>query len=137
MTFAELEVDQIVDIVGRRLTKRELDVETNLAEPTLASLALALNNAAPTVSGAFSTLDPDNTSAATQLTYKALIVDGYAPQDASGNTMRRRVIIRKALQSDNVEYAYGKGDQTVFKVKFSAHYVSASIKPFHIVDQLT
>lgn len=136
-TFAELEVDQIVDIVGRRLTKREFEIETNLAEATLANLALATNNAAPTVSAAYQYLEPANDNSATQLTYKAFIFDGYAPQDASGNTMRRRVFLRKGLANDNVEYAYGKADQTVFKVKFAAHYVSSSIKPFRIVDQLT
>ncbi|GIH26073.1 hypothetical protein Aph01nite_43830 [Acrocarpospora phusangensis] len=133
--FAELTVDQIVDVIARRLTKRELTLETNLAEPTLANLALATNNAAPTASASYAFLEPANDNSATQLTYKALIVDGYAPQDANGTTMRRRVIVRKGLSTDNVEYAYGKGDQTVFKVKWSAHFVSSSIRPFRIIDQ--
>lgn len=135
--FAELEVDQIVDIVGRRLTKRELTLETMLAEATLANLALATNNAAPTASASYAYLEPANDNSATQPLYKALMADGYAPQDANGNTMRRRVIARKVLSTDNVEYAYGKGDQTTFKVKWSAHFVSASIRPFRIIDQTT
>lgn len=135
--FAELEVDQIVDVVGRRLTKREFTIETNLAEATLANLALATNNAAPTASASYAYLEPANDTAATQPLYKAHIFDGYAPQDTSGNTMRRRVILRKGLSTDNVEYAYGKGDQTVLKVKFSGHFVSASIRPFRIIDQTT
>jgi hypothetical protein len=30
--------------------------------------------------------------------------------------------------------AYTKDKQTVFKVKFSAHYVSSVIAPFHITE---
>jgi hypothetical protein len=47
----------------------------------------------------------------------------------------RRVIVRKALSTDAVEIAYTKDKQTLYGVKFSGHYVSASIAPVHIVDQ--
>src|SRR3546814_4970682 len=39
--YTELEVDQVVDIPGRRLTKREFKLNTNLAEPTLENYQLA------------------------------------------------------------------------------------------------
>src|SRR5690606_14182718 len=43
--YKELEVDQVVDIPGRRLVKRDMSVKTNLAEPTLQNLLYALNDA--------------------------------------------------------------------------------------------
>lgn len=129
-TYTELEVDQIVDVVGRRLTKREFQIETNLAEPTLDNLALALNESAPTSGSGYEALDPTNATSATQPTYVALIFDGYAP-----SSYRRRVIGRKMLSTNNTEFAYSKGAQTVFTVRFDGHYVSNNITPFHIVDQ--
>jgi hypothetical protein len=132
--YKELEVDQIVDVPGRRLTKRDFSLETNMAEPTLENLSVALNGGTVTVgtSGAAgtTTYEPDDTTSATQPTYRALIVDGYSP-----DSNRRRVIVRKVLSTAGVETAYKKDDQTVFKVTFSAHYVSPSIKPFKIVDE--
>ncbi len=135
--FFELEVDQIVDVPGRRLTKRDLQVVTNLAEPTLDNLVIVLNGGTKTASAAYATYDPDDTVAATQGTYRALLFDGYAPQSVAGATMRRRVVVRKVLSIENVESAYKKDEMTLFPVTFAAHYVSSSIKPFRIIDQLT
>src|SRR5690606_11669171 len=39
--YTEMEVDQIVDIVERRLTKREFKINTSLAEPTLENFVIA------------------------------------------------------------------------------------------------
>lgn len=131
--YTELEVDQIVDMVGRRLTKREFMLKTNLAEPTLANLAVAMNGGTTAAGGtgatAFSSIEPAYATSATQPTYKALIFDGYAP-----NSKQRRVVVRRALSTDDVEFAYSKEDQTVFSVTFSAHWVSTSIAPFKLVD---
>ena len=135
--FLEMEVDQIVDMPGRRLTNRDLQITTNMAEPTLVNLQTALNGGTITASAAFQTYDPDNTVAATQPSYKALLLDGYAPQSAAAVTMRRRVIARKVLSIDDVESSYKKDEQTLLPVTFGCHYVSSVITPFHIVDQLT
>src|SRR5690606_171262 len=128
--FAELAVDQIVDVPGRRLTKRDISLTTNMAEPTLENLALAMN------AGSVSTsiedvkkLEPTDDTSATQPTYRALILDGFAPEQR-----RRRVVVRKVLSTANVEFAYSKENQTVFSVTWSAHYVSPSIKPFVVLD---
>ena len=51
--------------------------------------------------------------------------------------MRRRVVVRKVLSIDDVETAYKKDEMNLFPVTFAAHYVSASIKPFRVIDQLT
>jgi hypothetical protein len=135
--FFELEVDQIVDVPERRLTKRDVQVETNLAEPTLANLSLAMNGGTVTASAAYSTYDPDDANSATQPTYKAIIVDGYAPRTAAGSTMRRRVVVRKVINVDKAGMEYKKKGQTIIPVKFAAHWVSTSIKPFRIIDQLS
>jgi hypothetical protein len=135
--FLEMEVDQLVDMPGRRLTKRDFQVKTNMAEPTLANWSVAMNGGTITASAAFQTYDPDDTVAATQPPYRAVMLDGYAPQTAAAATMRRRFIIRKALSIESIESSYKKDEMTLVPVTFAAHYVSASIKPFRIVDQLT
>jgi len=135
--FLELEVDQIPDVAGRRLTKRDIQLATNLAEATLANLKTALNGGTVTVSGAYSTYDPDSSIAAFQPTYTALLFDGFAPATAAGAIMRRRVVVRKTLSVDDVETPYKKDAQTVYPVNFAAHYVSSVILPFRIIDQTT
>ncbi len=129
-TLKELEVDQVVDVPGRRLTKREATIKTNLAEATLDNLAVALNNATATVTGAgFAAWSPPNDTSATQPTYSALIFDGFAP-----GGFRRRVFVRRVLSTEDVGIAYKKDDQTLLPVTFAAHFVSASVAPFRIVD---
>ncbi len=96
-TYTELQVDQLVDSIGRRLTKREFVLTTQLAEPTLNNLSIALNGSnqtsgATSAAGTYQTLEPLYASSATQPTYIALVLDGYAP-----NSLRRRVIMRRML----------------------------------------
>jgi hypothetical protein len=130
-TYVELAVDQIIDVPGRRQTKREFSVTTELAEATLANLALAGNNdSAASTAVATSIYEPNLGVASTQPVYAALIFDGFAP---SG--FNRRFVVRKALQTAPVVSKYSKVDQTVFTVVFEAHYVSATVKPFRILDQ--
>lgn len=128
-TYTDLEVDQIVDVPGARLTKRLLTVETNLAEATLENLKYLLNDGTAASGAGFKSYDPVFGSSATQPTYRAVIIDGYGP-----NQFRRRFIVRKCLSNDKVESTYKKDGQTLFTVKWSGFYVSPSIAPFHIVD---
>lgn len=128
-TWKALEVDQIVEVPGRRLTKREASIETNLAEPTLDLLAVSCNFSAPVTGAGYAYLEPGNDTSATQPIYRAFLFDGFAP-----GGFRRRVFLRRGLNPESVELAYKKDDQTVIKVGFAAHYVSASVKPFRIVD---
>lgn len=134
--YKEMDVDQVADIPGRRLTKRDLTVKTNMAEPTLANLVYCLNDGTTASGTGYSSYDPAYTDSSTQPTYRALLLHGWAPGDGSNSQSKRRmVILRKALSSDNVEFAYKKDEQTVFTVTWSIHYVSNSIAPFRIVDQ--
>jgi hypothetical protein len=128
-TYTALEVDQIVDRAGSRLTKRDMAVETSLAEATLENLAVAMNSGTAASGAGYKSLEPNFASSATQPNYTALLFDGWG-----ANSFRRRVIVRKTLSTDSVEMAYTKDKQTVFKVKFSAHYVSSVIAPFHITE---
>jgi hypothetical protein len=127
LEFSELSVDQIVDIPGQRITKRVAKVKTNLAETTLANLAVALNELAATVVA--NKFTPSNGIAAFAPNYSAILLDGIAP-----GGFRRRVIVRRCLQVGNVESSYKKDGQTLFPVDFSSHYVSASIAPFQWED---
>lgn len=78
--YMKLEADQSVDVLGSRLTGREVIVETAIAEPTLANLVILLNGGTITASAAFQTYDPVNgDTAASQPTYRALLFDGWAP----------------------------------------------------------
>ena len=130
--FTELMVDQVSDNIGRRMTKRDFSIETNLAEPTLQNLVYVMNNSTdPTENQTdkVRTVEVDNVGPHTELPYKALILDGQAP-----NASRRRIIIRKALSTDNVEFAYTKDEQTVYTAGFCGQWVSSSVKPCVIMD---
>lgn len=136
-TYTELMVDQLVDSIGRRLTKREFTVTTQMAEPTLANMSIALNGStqtsgAITSGGTYGTLEPLYATSATQPTYIALCLDGYAPA-----SFRRRVIVRRVLSTAKVDTAMDKTKQTVFTATFNGHYVSSAIAPIHMVDELT
>lgn len=134
--YMKLEADQSVDVLGSRLTGREVIVETAIAEPTLANLVILLNGGTITASAAFQTYDPVNgDTAASQPTYRALLFDGWAP---GATPLRRRVIVRKILSVEGAkDMAYKKDGQMFVPAKFLAHYVSASTRLFRIIDQLT
>jgi hypothetical protein len=130
--YFELEVDQVVDIVGRRLQKREIAVETNFAEVTLANYKVALNGGTIVASSGWSSYDPASDTSATQPTYLAMILDAYAP---GSTAKRRRLIVRKVLNVNEVASEYKRDGQTFLPVSLAAHYVSTAILPFHIADE--
>jgi hypothetical protein len=129
--YTALEVDQVVDVVGRRLTSRDIQVETNLAELTLDNLKTALNGGTITEDAVndVSSYELDYATSATQPTYFALLIDAFGP-----NSKTRRIVVRKTLSTDKVSFAYSKDKQSVYTVQFSAHYVSSSISPLRVVD---
>lgn len=124
--WAPLTVDQVLDEIGATKSGRSVSAATSLAEATLANLARAINNPAPT-GGKLSLASNID---AFKSEYGAIIVDGIAPEG-----MRRRIIIRKTLSTENVEMAYKKDDQTVIPVTFSSYFVSSSISPIEIIDE--
>lgn len=131
--WEEIQIQQKPDTPARRLKRRRLKIKIQMAEATLANLGYALNDTAG-VSGV--TYTPSSFDPATQLTYMALIVDGWAPGfKINRKHKRRRVVVRKCLSMDNVETGYTKDGQTVFTVTWACHYVNGSTPPFRIVDE--
>lgn len=129
-TYGELDVDQLTIRVASRLTKQQFTIATTLAEATLSNLSFVLNGGTSASGAGWASFDPNVTSSATQPTYCALMFDGWAP-----NQFKRRVIGRRMLSTSNVDVEYTKDKQTLYVVSFEGHYVSASITPFHVVDQ--
>lgn len=135
-TYTDLSVDQIIMNVGARLTEMKMSVTVKLSEMTLANLQTSLNSIGTTGSGTgYNTLDIAVGSAATQPTYAALIIDGWAPMLSTGAPALRRVIIRKVLSQVKAQLSYDKKTQQSLDCTFNAYYVSGSIAPVHIVDQ--
>ena len=131
LDYTELEVDQVVDIVGRRLTKREMKVNTSLAETTLENLVLANNGGTVTTGAGFKTFTPKMDTSAATPEYIALIFDGVN----GDSSLRRRVIARRVLSVAGIGQEYSKDSQTLFPVEFSCHYVSEAITPFKYIDE--
>jgi hypothetical protein len=136
--FATMAVDQVADILGRKMTSRDVQVKTNLAEPTLQNLTLGLNSGTITSGSgpaAWSKYTPVFSGAELQPTYFASILDGYAPSSPSGVSKRRRLIMRRCLSIDNVEVAYKKDELTLVPVTLGCHFVDTTTAPFVIVDE--
>lgn len=136
-TYTELTVDQIVDAVGRRISKREVGIDVNMAEPTLENLTLALNGGTNSTGAGFKAWEPNFSNSASQPTYCALILDGFAPQLTDGSNATRRALVRKALSTDAIKLDYRENGQTIIAAKFMAHYVSSVIAPIHIADEIS
>jgi hypothetical protein len=127
----DLEVDQLIDIPGTRTTLRTITVETNMAEPNLRNLQYALNGGTITTGAGWEAFEPIDSSAATQPVYSALLLHGWI------GTRRRMVVLRKILSVEGTETDAKKDSQSVFKVTIKAFYVSASIRPFRVIDSTT
>ena len=127
--WSELAVDQIVDVPGRRMTKRDMSVATQMAEGTIENLTRSLNGGTSATGTGWKSYEPAMANSAVTPNYGVILLDGIAD-----NSRRRRVIARKTLQTENTESAYKKDEQWVIPGTFSTHYVSESIPPFKITD---
>lgn len=136
-TITDQEVNQLIDMAGGRLTKRVITVTTTLAEATLANMNLALNgNLVIGNNVTYQTADPLTTTAATQPSYFALMIYGWAPLLASGKPALRRVTVRKCLSQPKVSLDYEMAKYATYAVTWKAYYISANVSPFHIVEAL-
>jgi hypothetical protein len=136
MTYTDQAVDQLVDMVGGRLTKRTVQLTASMEEATLNNLTVATNQlTSQSTQATYSTLDPLTTSSASQPTYTAFIIDGWAPTLNTGVAARRRIIVRKCLTSSKIALSYEKSKPVLFATTWTAYYVSASVPLFHIIDQ--
>ncbi|MGW3421288.1 phage tail tube protein [Streptomyces phaeochromogenes] len=128
--YKELVADQVPDKMGARLEGRSFKVKVSLAEPSLENLAVVLNDGIVASGSGYHTYEPAFMTSATQPTYRALLIDGWA----SGGG-RMRLIVRKVLSTDNVKFKYSREDQTAFEVEFEGFYVDDSTAPWHVVAE--
>lgn len=130
--WSELAVDQIVDVPGRRMTKRDMSIQTQMAEGTIENLTRSLNGGTSASGTGWKSYEPAMANSAVTPNYGAILLDGIAD-----NSRRRRVIARKTLQTENTESAYKKDEQWVIPGTFSTHYVDDVKPPFKITDSTT
>jgi len=82
----------------------------------------------------YGTFSPLSSVASFDPTYSALLLEGAAPGGVAGR--KRRAIIRKVLSTGGFEVEWKKDTQQGLKVKFGSYYVSNSVSPFTVIDQL-
>lgn len=135
-TYTKLEVDQLVDPVGARLTARVMALTATLNELTLSNMYAAMNSLAIQVTGSgYSQLTPVTTTSATQPTYYTLCIDGWAPTLLTGTAARRRIILRKALTDTKLSNKYEKPNRAEWAATWTGYYISPSVAPFIFIDQ--
>jgi len=127
--WSELAVDQIVDVPGRRMTKRDMMVKANMAEGTIENILRSQNGGTPATGTGWKSYEPNMDNSAVNPEYSTIIVDGIAD-----SSRRRRIHARKTLQTENMEAAYKKDEQWVIPGSFSTHYVSSGTPPYKITD---
>jgi hypothetical protein len=135
-TTTNITVDQSIDPITTRVTGRSGMVTFNAAEPTLALLALALNNfGTTTVLTGLTTYTPGQPTAASPVTCNALLLDGWAPLLGSGLAARRRAIFRKMANNGKMVQSGDPTKNTVWALQLEMYFVSASIDPYIVMDQ--
>jgi len=118
--YKNLEFDQVTMPVGARKTEDSVIVKVKLAEVTLGNLDLIMSGGTLTNGTGFDKLAPEVALTGTsEPEYKALIIDGSGPLG-----YRRRIILRKALNTNNISIEYNKDNQQVFEAEFTGFYVS-------------
>lgn len=137
LTYTDIGVEQLVDPVGARLTKRVVQFTAALAETTLANAQLAMNQLATITPGSgYQVFDPISATSATQPTYTALLIDGWAPTTGTTEvSCRRRMIVRKCLSSSKADFEYEKAKPAVYNTTWTGYWVSGSVQPYEIIDQ--
>lgn len=136
-SLTDIRVEQLVDPVGARVSKRVIQVTASLEEGTLANMNLAMNQLTTISPGSgYTVLDPLTAVTAFQPTYMAIMIDGWAPTTGtSENECKRRMIIRKCLSSSKVDLEYEKTKPVLYNTTWTGYWVSTSIAPFEIIDQ--
>jgi hypothetical protein len=135
-TIQDMDVDQVPDPIGGRLTARKVQLQVELAEVTLPNLGLVLNGLLTIgVQASYTTADLQTTVAGFQPTYVSLIFDGFAPTLGTGFAARRRMSAYKTLSTAKIQEKHDKKTQRTFAATFTCYYVSGSQSPVHWVDQ--
>lgn len=134
-TITNQEVNQLIDPVGGRLTKRVMTITTTLAEATLANLNLSTNGTliVDPLSG-YTTADPQTATSATQPNYTSLMLYGWGPLLLTGRPSLRRITLRKTLSQVKASLDYEMTKYATYAVTFTGYYISANVAPYHIVE---
>ena len=135
-SLTEIHVEQLIDPVGARVSKRVIQVTVDLEEATLNNMNLAMNQLSTQSSGmGYTVLDPLTSITSFQPTYMAILIDGWAPTTGTAEQeCRRRMIIRKCLSSTKADLEYEKTKPVLFHTTWTGFFVSSSIAPFEIID---
>ena len=135
-TIQDIDVDQVPDPIGGRLTARKVQLQVELAEVTLNNLGIVLNGLLTIgTQASYTTADLQTTVAGFQPTYLSWVFDGFAPTLATGAPARRRMNAFKTLSVAKVQEKHDKKNQRTFAATFTAYWVSATQGPVHWVDQ--
>lgn len=137
-TVSGTRADQVLDEIGARITARKTMVTFSMEEPTLARLAIVLNNFGTVSSpgSGISVYDPGQFNAGNIPSYTAILVDGWGPQISGGGAARRRAIFRKVLNTaSKVEAVYDPTKDGVWAFSGQCYFVSTSISPYVVMDQ--
>jgi hypothetical protein len=133
--YSEMTVDQVIDVVGTRVTDRDFQVKTKMAELTLNNLQTAFNGGTITTGAGYGYLDPNDGTLATQPAYFSVLLWGYAPSSATGVVKRRMVILRKVLNVESPAIDNKQDAMGLIPVTFRAHWMDATNRPFRIIDE--
>jgi hypothetical protein len=135
-SLTNINVEQLIDPIGARVTKRVIQVTVVLEEATLNNLNLAMNQLLTISPGSgYTVADPLATITSVQPTYTAILIDGWAPTTGTTETAcRRRMIIRKCLSSSKADLEFEKTKPVLYHTTWTGFYVSSSVSPFEIVD---
>lgn len=135
-TMQDLDVDQVPDPIGSRMTARKAQLQMELAEVTLGNLSVALNGLVTIgTQSSYTTADLVTTTVGFQPTYISLIFDGFAPTLSTGAAARRRMNAYKVLSTAKIQEKHDKKNQRTFAVTFTCYWVSATQSLVHWVDQ--
>jgi hypothetical protein len=136
-TLTDIGVEQLIDPIGARVSKRVIQVTAALLEATQNNLVLAMNQMATITTGSgYSVLDPLTTPTSLQPNYTAILIDGYAPTTGTVEvSCRRRMIVRKCLSASKVDLEYEKTKPTMYSTTWTGYYISSTVAPFELIDQ--
>ncbi len=130
---------QVVNNANSRLKRREFKAEADLAEPSVANFAYLLNGGTVATGAGWKSYLPPALDSGTPLTYRAVMIDGWAP-GFNGSTpprhKRRRVIMRKCLSVSDVVMGFYQDKQTVLPVSWVSHRVDGVIAPIRVIDEV-
>ncbi|WP_410644499.1 hypothetical protein [Amycolatopsis sp. lyj-346] len=136
-TWTPLTGDQLVDKLGARMTDRDIKATVNFAEMTRVNLSYAWNMTAGPTGAGYAVSDLNAGQTANRAPYRTLLVDGLGPDITDGSrSLKRRAILRKALPSGDTALNWEKANQQVLAAEFQAYFVSESISPIRIIDEV-